>query len=77
MAIGKWSQTLEHGISKIEIRQRDREEGKTRGVIQKRSKAGTKERSNDGQSLPNQNKILINIIWYYLTRYGKSTMKFK
>ena len=35
-----------------------------------RSKAGTKERRFDGLSLPNQN-TLINIIWYYFTRYGK------
>ena len=26
---------------------------------------------NDGLSLPNQNTILINLIWYYSTRYGK------
>ena len=41
-----------------------------------RSKAGTKERGPDGQSLTNQNTILINIRWYYVTRYVKSTMKF-
>ena len=41
-----------------------------------RSTAGTKERSPDGLSLVNQNTILINIIWYYFKRYGKSTMKF-
>ena len=51
------------------------QEGKKRGVSMKRSKAGTKERSLDGLSLPNQ-AILINIIWYYFTRYEKSTMKF-
>ena len=36
-----------------------------------RSKAGTKERSPDTVSPPNQNIILINLIWYYFTRYGK------
>ena len=41
-----------------------------------KSKVGTEERSPDGLSRPNKNKILINII-YYFTRYGKSTMKFK
>ena len=40
-----------------------------------RSKTGTKERSHDGLSLPNQNTISINKIWYYYTRYGKSTIK--
>ena len=37
------------------------------------SKAGTK---TDGLSLPNQNTILINIIWYFFIRYGKSIRKF-
>ena len=41
-----------------------------------RSKAGKKERSPDGQSLPNQNTILINIIWYYFKSRGRSTIKF-
>ena len=41
-----------------------------------RSKAGTKERRPEVLYLPNQNTILMNIIWYYFTRYGKSTMKF-
>ena len=36
-----------------------------------KSKAATKERSPDGLSLPNQNTISINIIWYYFTIYGK------
>ena len=35
-----------------------------------------KESSPDGLLLPNQNTILINTIWYYFRRYGKSTMKF-
>ena len=39
------------------------------------SKTGTKERIPDGLSLPNQNTILINRI-YYFKRYGKSRMKF-
>ena len=47
-----------------------------RGVSMERSKAGTKERSPGGLSLPNQNKILINIIWHHFKRYGKSAMKF-
>ena len=40
------------------------------------SKAGTNERSPGGLSLPNQNTLLINIIWYYLKIYTKSTMTF-
>ena len=28
------------------------------------------------KSLSNLNTILINIIWYYFTRYGKGTIKF-
>ena len=51
------------------------EEGNRRGVSMERSKAGTKERCPDCLSLPYQNTTLINIIWYYFTRYGKSTMK--
>ena len=41
-----------------------------------RIKAGTKERRPEGLYLPNQNTILVNIIWYYFTRFIKSTMKF-
>ena len=41
-----------------------------------RGKAGTKEKSPDGLSLPIQNTILVNTIWHYYTRYGKNTMKF-
>ena len=52
------------------------EEGITRGVTMERNKAGMKERSPDRLSLPNQNKILIKIIWYYFTRHGKSAIKF-
>ena len=40
-----------------------------------KSKAGTKERSPDSLSLPNQNTIIINIICQYFIRYGKSYMK--
>ena len=36
-----------------------------------KSTAGTNKRSPDGLSLPNYNTILINIKWYYFTRYGK------
>ena len=36
-----------------------------------KSKEGTKERSPDSLSLPNQNTILINIKWYYFTWYAK------
>ena len=39
------------------------EEGKKRGVSMERSKAGTKKRSPDGLSHPNQNTIIINIIY--------------
>ena len=62
-----------HGNSKNEIN-RD-EEGKKRGVSTERSKAGTKERRPVGLSLPNQNTISVNIISYYVTRYGRSTIK--
>ena len=37
----------------------------------KKNTAGTKERSPDCLSLPNQNTILMNIKLYYFTRYGK------
>ena len=37
-----------------------------------KSTPGTKERSPDSLSLPNQNTILINIKWYYFTRYEKN-----
>ena len=36
------------------------------------SKAGTKQRSPNGLSLPNQNTILINIILQYSIRNGKN-----
>ena len=38
-------------------------EGKKRGVNMERSKAGMKKRSPDSLSHPNQNAIIINIIW--------------
>ena len=41
-----------------------------------KSTAGTKERSPDSLSLPNQNIILINMKGYNFKRYGKNTMKF-
>ena len=41
-----------------------------------RGKAGTRKRSPDGLSIPNQYTIIINIIWWYFIRYGKSIMKF-
>ena len=61
-----FSQTLAHGNSTNEIRQRDRirdADGKKRGVSMERSKAGTNKRSPDGLSHPNQNTIVINKIW--------------
>ena len=47
---------------KNEIRQK-KEDGKKRGVSIERSKAGKKTKSPDGLSHPNQNTIIINIIW--------------
>ena len=44
--------------------------------MQKISKVGTKKRSPDGLSLPNQNTILTYIIQYYFKRYGKSRIKY-
>ena len=42
-----------------------------------KSKAGTKEkRSPDGLNYPNQNTIIINIIYQHFIIYGNSTMKF-
>ena len=52
------------------------EECKNRSMTVEKSKAGMKERSSNGLSQPNQNKIWINIIWYYSTRYRRNTMKF-
>ena len=48
------------------------EDGKKRGVsMEKVQRARKKEVPTDNLSLPNQNTILINIKWYYYTRYGK------
>ena len=58
------------------VRRQTDEEGNKRGVSMDRSKAGTKEISLDGLSLPNQNTMLKNIMCYYFTKYVKSTMKF-
>ena len=53
-------QTLAHGNSKNEIRNRRRLE---KDVSMEKSKADTKEkRSLDGLNYPNQNTIIINII---------------
>ena len=60
------------GAARMKYDKETDEEGKKRGVSMERSNEGTKERSSDGLSLPNKNAILINIIWYYITRYGKS-----
>ena len=76
-----FSEILAHGNIKNEIRQAD-EEGKKRGVIMERSKTDTKERSHAGLSLANENTIfkvkvkVTNIMWYYFTRYGYSSIKF-
>ena len=63
------------GTAKMKYSKQTDEEGKKRIVSMERCKAGVKERNPDVLSLPNKNSILINIIWYYFTRYGKSTMK--
>ena len=69
----------EHVNNKNEIRQINREEGiKERSAGMEKSKEGTKEKkSRRPIIIPNQNIIIIYIIWYYFIRYGKSTMKFK
>ena len=53
-----FSQTLEHGNSKNEIRERKDKDGKKSGVSVERDK----ERSPNDLFLPNQNTIIINII---------------
>ena len=54
-------------VPKLEQREWNKTEtndgGKRRGVSMERNKAGIKERSPDSLSLPNQNTIIINIIW--------------
>ena len=71
-----FSQTLTHGNSMNEKRQRTDEDGKKRVVSMERGKAGTNKRSHDGLSHPKQNTIIINKIWQYFIKNGKSTMKF-
>ena len=83
MAIGK--QELVHecflkhsrmGTARMKVDKETDEEGKQRGASMESSKAGTKERSRDGLSLPNQNTIIINKVCQYFIRDGKSTKKF-
>ena len=59
---------LTHANSKNEIRQSKQKKnvGSEAWVLKEVKRA-----------VPNQNTILINIIWQYFIRYGKSTMKFK
>ena len=45
-------------------------------LVWKEAKRARKKTSPDGLSHPNQNTIIINKIWYYFIRNGKSTMKF-
>ena len=40
------------------------------------SKVGTKERSPDGLSIPNQKTILIYIRRHHFKKYGKNKMKY-
>ena len=54
---------LRMGTARTKIDKETDEEGKKLGVSMERSKAGTNERSPDGLSHPNQNTIIINIIW--------------
>ena len=42
---------------------------KKKDVSRERSKAGTKKLSPGGLSLPNQNTMMINIIWQYFIKY--------
>ena len=69
------SQTQRIGTARMKYDKETDEEGTKRDVSTERSKAGTKKRTDD-LSPPNQNKLLINIIWYYFIRYGKIAMKF-
>ena len=46
-----------------ERNKKKKEDGKKRGVSIERNKAGKKTKSPDGLSHPNQNTIIINIIW--------------
>ena len=51
------------GTAKMKQDKETDEEGKKRDVSMERSKADAKKRSHDGKSHPNQNKIIINIMW--------------
>ena len=73
--MGKFIQVCFHkhsrmGTTRMKLDKVTDEEDNKRGVSMERSKASTKERSPSDLSLPNQNTILINIIWYHFTRYG-------
>ena len=58
-----FSQTLAHGKSKNEIRQKKTEEERKRGASMERNRVGTKKGSPGGISLPNKNLIItMNII---------------
>ena len=52
------------------------EDGNKRSFSMERSKEGTKKRSPDGLTYPNQNTIIMNITLQYFIRHGKRTMKF-
>ena len=72
MAIGNWELIHEcfpkhsrMGTARMKEDNETDEDGKKRGVSMEKSKAGTKERSPNSLSLPNQNTILINIKLYY------------
>ena len=69
MAIGNWE--LLHKCFPKHSRMGTARMKYERREYGKKSTEGTKERSPDSLSLPNQNTILINIKWYYFTRYGK------
>ena len=53
---------LRMGTARMKLDKETDEEGKKRGLSMERSKAGTKKRSPDGLSHPNQNTIIIIII---------------
>ena len=54
---------LRMGKARMKLDIETDEEDKKRGMSVERSKAGTKKRSPDGLSHPNQNTIIINKIW--------------
>ena len=83
MAIGNWQRMHERfskhsGMGTARMKKYDDtdEDDKKIGMSMGKGAEGTKERSPDSVSLPNQNTILINIKWYYVKRYGNNTMKF-